>query len=229
MALSYISQTAGERFITGLSTDTKPASPGATWVFLEIDTGKVYRVVGGVWTEQNNTSYAVTSAVPNSMYRTVLECSASHIAAKVAGTYAMGQGDPLAISGTGTLYPINTIYIAGADFPTFNGLAPKLRIRAQLYTNDVAPTGNFTFGLYPITRPATSGAAGLCIYALGTVVSGSNGASFTTPAADGLLNAVSSDFALPSDGHYVLGVVTTATVATSALVQMSAQLQIRNN
>jgi hypothetical protein len=171
----------------------------------------------------------VSSTVPNASYRTILDCSGSHTAAKVAGTYAIGHGSALAVSGTGTLYPLNTIYIASADYPTLNTIAPKLRIRAQLYTNDVAPTGNFTLGLYPITRPSTSGGAGLCIFTMGTVVSGSNGATFTTPAADGLLNAVGSDFSLPSDGHYVIGVVTTATVATSAHIHISAQLQLRNN
>lgn len=163
-----------------------------------------------------------------SQYKTILEVSGSHTAAKVAGTYALGQGDPIAVSGTGTLYPIATIYIAAADFPTVNSLAAKLRIRAQLYTNDVAPTGNFTFGLYPITRPGTSGGTGVCIYTIGTVVSGSNGATFTTPAADGLLNAVGSDFSLPADGHYIIAVVTTATIATNAHVHMTAQLQQHN-
>lgn len=172
-------------------------------------------------------SSALEALIPLSNYRTLLDCSGSHIAGKVGGTYAMGQGDPLAVGGTGTLYPINTILIAAADYPTIGGLAPKLRIRAQLYTNDVAPTGNFTFGLYPITRPGTSGGAGLCIYTIGTVVTGSDGATFTTPAADGLLNAVGSDFALPSDGHYIIAVVTTATVATSGHVHLSAQLQLR--
>lgn len=161
-------------------------------------------------------------------YRTILDTSGSHIAAKVAGTYAMGQGYPLAVSGTGTLDPLKSIFIAGADYPTINGIAPKLRIRAQLYTNDVAPTGNFTFGLYPITRPGTSGGTGVCTFTIGTVVAGSNGASFTTPAADGLLSAVGSDFSLPADGHYIIAVVTTATVATNAHVHLSAQLQIRN-
>lgn len=172
-------------------------------------------------------STLMESMVPMNHYRTILDVTGSHTAARAAGTYGLGHGDPAAVSGTGTLYPLNTIYIASADFPSVNGLAPKLRIRAQLYTNDVAPTGNFTFGLYPITRPATSGGAGLCIYTIGSVVTGSNGASFTTPAADGLLNAVGSDFALPADGHYIIAVVTTGTIATSSHVHMSAQLQVR--
>jgi hypothetical protein len=127
----------------------------------------------------NSTKVATTAyarqAAPNGSYRTILDCSGSHTAARVAGLYALSQGQPLAISGTGTLYPLNTIYLAAADYPTVDGLVAKLRIRAQLYTNDVAPTGNYTFGLYPITRPATSGGAGVGIYTLGTVVPGSTG------------------------------------------------------
>ncbi|MGB4848989.1 MAG: hypothetical protein WBP41_13785, partial [Saprospiraceae bacterium] len=67
------------------------------------------------------------------------------------------------------------------------------------------------------------------IYTIGTVVSGSNGASFATPAADGLLSAVGSDFALPTDGFYIIGVVTTTTVVASSHIHMNAQLQLRNN
>lgn len=163
-------------------------------------------------------------------YKTILQTSGSHIAAKAAGTYAMGQGDPLAITGVGTLYPIAIIQIAAADYPTVNGLAAKLRLRAQLASNDVAPfVGTFTLGLFPSTRPATSGAAGVCIYTLGTVVPGSNGAVFTNVPADALLNAVGVDFTLPADGPYVIGVVTSAVMAVSSHVHINASLQIRNN
>lgn len=184
----------------------------------------------GTNTTQLATMAAVQAAAGSILgkYRTILDSSGSHTAARIAGTYGLAQGQPLAISGTGTLYPINTIYIAAADYPTINGIATKLRIRAQCYTNDVAPTGTYTFGLYPITRPATSGAAALCIFTLGTVVSGSNGAVFSTPAADSLLQAAGADFALPADGHYVIGMVQTGTVAASAHIHFSASLQIRN-
>lgn len=164
----------------------------------------------------------------NGAYRTVLQASGSHVAAKVAGTYGLGNGDPLAVSGTGTLYPLELIYIDSADFPSIGNQSPKLRIRAQVNCNDVAPTGNFTVGLYPVTRPATSGGAALNIYTLGTVVTGSNGATVTTPAAGSMTSIVGADFALPANGFYVLGVVTTATVATSSLVHINAQLQSHN-
>lgn len=133
----------------------------------------------------NNVVYELGAG--QSTYQTLLRASASHTAAKVLGTYALGRGDPTAVSGTGTLYPVELIQIDSTDFQTITGLAIKLRIRATLSVNDVAPTGNFTFGLYPVTRPATSGGAGLDIYTLGTVITGSNGATFTAPAADSML------------------------------------------
>ena len=188
-----------------------------------LDSSKLWRWSGSAWIE-----IACTDFASNTTYRTVIDCTASHIAARVAGTYWFGQGQPAGITGTGTLYAPNIVYIDAADYPTLGGVTPKLRIRAQCYTNDVAPTGNFTLGLYPVTRPATSGGAGVCIYTMGALVTGSGGATFTAPAADAALNTTSADFALPANGHYVIGMVTTATVATSAHVQFCAQLQLHN-
>jgi hypothetical protein len=158
----------------------------------------------------------------NVKYKTILSSTGSHIATKVAGTYGMGVGNPLAVSGTGILYPLDVIYIVSTDFTT----GAQFRISAQVMVNDVAPTGNYTFGLYPITRPGTSGGAGLNIYTLGTVVSGST-VLFTTPAADSMNQGTSSDFTIPADAYYVIGVITTATVATSSLLHMIAKLQVR--
>ena len=218
LALTLVGVSSGSKVIFNTTLNKSRIWTGAAFVSAPVldPDGSTY-------------SAAPATSLPNASYRTILDCSGSHIAGRVAGKYALGHSSPLAISGTGTLYPLNSIYIAGADYPTLNSVAPKLRIRAQLYTNDVAPTGTFTFGLYPITRPGTSGGAGVCIFTLGTVVAGSNGAAFTTPAADGLHNAVGVDFALPADGHYVVGVVTTATVANNAHIHISAQLQLRNN
>lgn len=179
----------------------------------------------------NDTSIATTAyamaAAPNASYRVLLDCSGSHTAARVAGTYWLGQGDPAGISGTGTLYPPNLIYIDPADYPTVNGLATKLRVRAVLAANDVAPTGTFTFGLYPVTTPATSGAAGLRVWTLGTVVPGST-VAIATPAADSANNAVGADFAVPAAGLYVLGFVASGAVAASSHLHISAALQQRN-
>lgn len=178
-------------------------------------------------TNQVATTQWTMSAVPNASYRTILQASGSHIAAKVAGTYAMGVGDPLAVSGTGILYPLQLINIVAADYPTVNGITTKLRVRATVAVNATAPTGNFTIGLYPVT--SGGGVATLKIYTLGTLVTGSATTTVTAPAANSMTSVVGADFALPADGVYVLGVVTTAIVAVASLVHINAQLQLRNN
>jgi hypothetical protein len=167
-----------------------------------------------------------TDAALSAHYRTLLDSSGSLTAAKVAGTYGLGQGDPIAVSGTGTLYPLNVIYIDAADYPAIGSLTAKLRVRAIIEANDVAPTGNFTIGLHAVTRPGTSGGAGLCIYSMAAAIAGST-ATVNTPAADSQNLITSADFAVPATGYYVIGLVTTGTIATSAHVHVSAALQLR--
>ena len=178
----------------------------------------------------NNTQVATTAyaraAAPNASYRTLLDSSASHTAAAAAATYAMGQGSPAMVSGVGSATPPNILYLDPADYPTVDGLTPKLRLRATINANDVAPGGSFTMGLHPVTRPAVSGTAGLCRYTLGAAVAGSTVA--VTPAADSQNNLVGADFDFPAAGFYVLGFVTAAAVAASAHVHLSASLQLHN-
>ena len=164
---------------------------------------------------------------PNISYRVLLDSSASHTAARAAGTYGLGQGQPAAITGVGTLYALNLIYLDPADYPVIGDLTTRYRVRATLSVNDVAPGGTYTFGLHPVTRPATSGATGLAIYTIGAAVVGST-VALATPAADSMNNVVGSDFTLLSAGFYVLGFVSTAAVAASSHLHMSAALQMRN-
>ena len=183
--------------------------------------------VGDNSTKIATTAYA-RAVAPNASYRTLLDSSGSHTAAKVAGTYGLGHGDVAAVTGTGTLYPLNTIAIASADYPSVDGLAPKLRVRFNINCNDVAPfTGTFVCGLHPVTRPATSGGAGLVIYTIGAAVAGST-VTLTNPAADSANLLVGSDFSIPADGQYILAFVTNATMATSSHAHISASLQLRN-
>lgn len=160
------------------------------------------------------------------LYYPVLYAAGSHTAGKVAGTYFLPLGNPLEVSGTGTLYPPAILYLTRSDYVTKNGPAPKLRIRATLHANDVSPTGNFTFGLYPVTRPGTSGGAGVDIYTLGTVVA--QATQISTPTADSSNVVTSAEFDFPADGYYVLGLLTSATVAASSHLHVQAQLQVRN-
>jgi hypothetical protein len=168
----------------------------------------------------------VSAAGPGPVYHTILQGACSHIAAKAAGTYAIGIGDPCAVSGTGTLYPLALINYISTDYPTVNGVAAKLRVRATVSVNGTAPTGNFTVGLYPVTSGA--GAAGLKIYTMGTLVPSSAATAVVTPAASSMTSVASSDFTPPANGVYALAVVTTAAVATASLVEINAVLQLRN-
>lgn len=175
-----------------------------------------------------NMKQSQAAIVPNSSYRVLLQSAISITAAVVAGTYILCNGEASFASASGSAFPVGLVSIKTADMPTVGSLATKLRIRGQVACNDVAPTGNFTFGLYPLTRPGTSGGAGVNIYTVGTVVSGSNGATVTTPAADSHNDLVGADFAIPADGLYAICVVTTGTIAASAHVHCNAQLQMHN-
>lgn len=206
---------------TALDLKAPLASPGLTG-----NPTAPTQAAGDNSTKLATTAYA-RAAAPNASYRTLLDCSGSHTAARAAGTYWLAQSDAAGVSGTGTLYPPNLIYIDPADFPSIDGLAAKLRLRVVLAVNDVAPTGNYTFGLYPVTTPATSGGAGLRIWTVGTVVTGST-VAVNTPAADSANNLVGSDFAVPAAGLYVIGFVSTAAVAASSHLHISSMLQQRN-
>lgn len=187
----------------------------------------VYSGYGAV--EQYSTQFAfftsyrgVTNIAP--IYRNLLQASGSHTAAKVTGTYAIPAGDPLAVSGTGTLYPIPLIYIDLMDFQPVNGIASMMRLSGQTISNSVSPAMSFTFGLYPVTVAA--GAAGLATLTLGTVVTGSTFAA-TPGGAVAASKGQSADFAVPAAGFYCLGVIPSGTMPASSHVHVNAQLMVR--
>lgn len=164
---------------------------------------------------------------PTPAYGSLLDCTASHIAGRAAGLYVLPQGAPAIPTGVGSLAAPNIIYLDAADYPTIGTLAPKLRIRALLFVNDVAPTGNYTFGLHPITRPATSGGAGLGIYTIGAAVAGTLTSVITAPAADSMNTVMSADFDVPAAGYYALGFTATIIPVASSHLHISALLQMR--
>lgn len=186
---------------------------------------KPLAIISGALAELPTTDRVAGFAL-NPFYSSLIGVSGSHTAARAIGTYGFGHGDPLAVTGTGILYPLGIMYLDTVDFPTVGALTPKLRLRVTTAVNDVAPTGNYVYGLYPVTRPATSGGAGLNIYTMGTVVTGST-VTVTAPAADSITNSVGTDFAFPAAGHYVIGMASSAAVAASSHLNMSAILQMK--
>jgi len=149
-----------------------------------------------------------------------------HIAASVAaGTYF--RSDTSSNGWNQTVSQFGAImYLNPTDYPTVNGVTTKLRISATISTNAAAPGCSFTFGLYPLTR--NSGGSLTITWTIGTVISGSQVAQFVTPALNTLTNTKGTDFAIPAAGMYAIGVITSATTATSSYTNMNAILQYRN-
>jgi hypothetical protein len=158
-----------------------------------------------------------TSAKPSNLmgvYRTV-EASEFFVASGSAATCYFAVAGGLISSGS-TVAGSNVPQFIGVDEVPYKvtGLTVKMRLRVAFVTNAVAPTGTFTFGLYPVT---TAGGAGNLTTTLGTVVSGST-VAHTAPAASSQFLDAGSDFTPPTAGVYVLGVVTPAMAANSAVV-----------
>lgn len=157
------------------------------------------------------------------VWRAIMVDVTTHGSAIAAGTYYMTTNTSTANSATtGNSYYV--VYIDSANFPTIYGLAPKFRTKVRLFGNDVALGGNITVGLYPVTRPATSGGLNLTAYTIGTVVASST-ILFTAPAADSMNVGTSSEFALPANGYYGFGFVSSALSATNSRQMMSFDLE----
>jgi hypothetical protein len=116
-------------------------------------------------------------------------------------------------------------YLDPADF-TANARTTKLRLRAGVVTNNVAPAITFTVGLYPVTALGGAGPAAPFVASLGTVVTGSPVAVASPPAGSGTWQT-GTDFNCPAAGAYVAGVVTTAAVAANSSNFVFAFLAMR--
>lgn len=162
-------------------------------------------------------------------YRNIQTVSQDVCQALAAGTYLLGSmanaGENPRASAAEALnwtgLPI--FYFDDADY-LITGKTLKMRMRAQIGCNATKAALKFTFGLYPIT---VAGGPNLLKPTLGTVIAGSP-LEINEPAASTVTQAVGSDFTIPADGAYLLGVVTSATLTTNSWVNLSAQLQVRN-
>ena len=162
----------------------------------------------------------------NSTYRTILTVEGSESGASSSTRVFSADGSSPIVPSSGSTNGMQFIYIDPSDYPTVGSLTTKLRIRGQILVNNTAPTRTFTLGLYPVTSPA--GGAGAFTFSLGTVVTGSNGASVASPAANSINNLVGSDFDIPAAGLYAIGIVYSGALAVNSVIMINAQLQMRN-
>lgn len=179
-------------------------------------------VVNGGIEAANITAGAVTDtclASPNNLiYRLFHRSDGYGIADMVAGTYYFSDGNPLTVSGGANVPQI--IYINSGY--AVSSKTTKLRLTGWLASNATAPGITFTFGLYPVT---VAGSADVLTATLGTVVTGST-IAMTTPSASTVTPAVGADFTLPATGAYVLGVVTSGTLANNCAYGIGATLEM---
>lgn len=160
--------------------------------------------------------------------------SVFHRLASVVGQIGSAATAATRILGAGTGGIITSGAASSVSFPLFvpifaadfsvSGKTAKLRVRAALSANAVTPTGNYTVGLYPVSSVGGASASGNST-TVGTVVA-STTVLFSGPTASTLASGVSSEVSLPSDGWYVLGVVSSGTVATGSSVVIAAHLDL---
>ena len=159
----------------------------------------------------------------NSAYKHILDDNTFVIAGTVVGTYLFAATGLL--SAAEAAAGITMPYLDPADYAVA-GKTTKYRLRAQVYTNAVAPTATFVVGLFPIS--AVAGAEGKVKPTVGTITEGSQ-VTFTTPAKETRSQGNSGDFTAPAAGHFALGVTTsTATTAAKSDEIICVQLQVRN-
>jgi hypothetical protein len=96
-----------------------------------------------------------------------------------------------------------------------------MRLRVQALVNATPPAHNLAFALYPVT---VKGPADTLSFVAGAAVSGSS-VTLNTPSASTVNSTVGSDFAIPIDGTYLIGVKPSASMAGDSAVQVAAQLQ----
>lgn len=107
-----------------------------------------------------------------------------------------------------------------ADF-VVSGVTPRLRVRASIVTNAIAPGRTFTCGLYPVSPGG--GAASQVAVNLGAVVASST--VVLSPGASDLRRGASADFAVPAAGLYVLAFSIAGALTANSGADLAIALQ----
>lgn len=118
-----------------------------------------------------------------------------------------------------------TYSIVSTDYPTIDGVTPKFRLRATIGVNNTAPAANISFGLFPLTTPASSGGVTVKSWTIGAEVVGST-ITQNTPAANTQYQLVSATFGLPADGLYAICITNSAQTAANSYMTNSATLEV---
>jgi hypothetical protein len=160
----------------------------------------------------------------NSVYKTINTVVGSFDDTITAGTYIQrGGGGSWAASPSTAASAAQFIYLDDADY-TVAAKTAKLRVRLAILSNATTAAITFTAGLYPIT---VAGIADTMTITAGSVV-GSSTAAIASPTLSAVSHQESSDFNIPTDGAYMLGIVLSGTVTANSFVSCTLSLQTRN-
>jgi hypothetical protein len=171
----------------------------------------------------DGTNIAATYVEPAfSSYKTFKERGATTPATNVTSggvVYTIASPGVTASAANGAAAMNGMFYFDPADF-TASGRSTKLRLRATYVPNGTQTGQTSTLGLYPVTA-VTNGAV-----TVGTVTSGST-VAFANPAINTLNQNNSGDFTAPAAGFYTVAFATGAAWTVGSIVEMIAELQVR--
>lgn len=219
---------AGTEALRALGTSASTAAAGNDARLSDERTPKANSVNEGKIAD-GAVSDAKLASPNNPAYRTLMQAGSSFSNDYAANTHLLGEGGDATtaniVGGGGIRFSIpSIIYLDDADYAVA-GKATKLRVRAQIFVNEVKAALKFTFGLYPLT--ASSGGSDTLSLTKGAVIGGST-VEINEPAANARTSAVGADFDIPADGSYALAVVTSAALTNNSAVFCAAQLQLHH-
>lgn len=142
-------------------------------------------------------------------------------ASVVAGSYVLAETNNAA-AGYPAAQPLNVIpyyqFFDPADYAV-SGRTVRYRLQVTCFTSATAPGANFSVNLFPASYVGAT-------FTVGSATPGMT-VTFSTPAANSVLNLNGSEVAAPVAGIYALGVTNSATTAVGSTTVFRATLQMR--
>lgn len=165
----------------------------------------------------------------NSAYKTIHRMQAGWAGSSGgAGATLIAKADGTMSFSPAVPSPAQAFYLAAADYAV-SGKTTKLRVRADMFLNGLrSGASTLTFGLYPITSVGSTGAAFSDNFTVGSVVAGSAVTAVNPVASTTAAPVASADFALPTDGAYVVGVNVIGSGMTNTYCTFMGRVQVRN-
>ncbi len=161
-------------------------------------------------------------------WKTIVQSDALVIAATVSGAdkFLLSSSVGL-ISGGNLLVPSGIIQITAADAEfVMEGKTPRCRVVLDACPNATAwgAGGTIQLGLFPLT---VTGGVGVATVALGTnAIPTASLPTAQAPVASTPVRLASNDFALPADGLYGVGFVSSAAWAANTAALCNAKFQL---